>query len=100
MKSRLVIVAVVASFAAFFMTIPAHLHGQQPDAQQHEQHHPPATTEQATQQANMMSMMARMKANDARLEDLVQKMNAATGAAKTDAMAQLVTALVEDRRNA
>ena len=48
----------------------------------------------------MEAMMARMKTNDAKLDDLVKKMNAATGAAKTDAMAQLLTALVEDRHNA
>ena len=48
----------------------------------------------------MMSMMSRMKSNDAKLDELVRKMNAATGTAKTDAMAQLLAALVDDRRNA
>ena len=40
----------------------------------------------------------RMKASGARLDVLVKKMNAATGAAKVDAMAELLTAVVEDRR--
>ena len=44
-------------------------------------------------------MMARMKASGARLEALVKKMNAAKGEAKTDAIAELLTALVEDRRH-
>ena len=44
-------------------------------------------------------MMARMKASRARLDTLVKKMNAAKGEAKTDAIAELLTALVEDRRH-
>ena len=43
-------------------------------------------------------MMAQMKASGARIETLVKKMNAATGDAKTEAIAELLTALVEDRR--
>jgi hypothetical protein len=105
MKSRVVLVAVV-SVVATFLSRPAPLHGQQPPSDaQHEQHHPGATPELPSAatpqpQANMQAMMSRMKANDAKLDDLVKKMNAATGAAKTDAMAQLLTALVEDRHNA
>ena len=49
-------------------------------------------------QANMMNMMARMKAADAKLDELVKKMNAATGTAKTEAMAELLAALVDDRK--
>jgi hypothetical protein len=47
----------------------------------------------------MMSMMNRMKATGPELDALVKKMNAASGSAKTDAMAELLTALVNDRRN-
>ena len=43
-------------------------------------------------------MMARMKASGAQLDVLVKQMNAATGTAKIDAIAALLTALVEDRR--
>jgi hypothetical protein len=105
MTSRVVLVAAVSAFAVF-LSGPAPMHGQQPPSDaQHEQHHPGATTEQPSAatsqpQANMTAMMSRMRANDAKLSELVTKMNAATGSAKTDAMAQLLTALVEDRRNA
>ena len=44
-------------------------------------------------------MMAQMKASGARIDTLVKKMNAATGDAKTEAIAELLTALVEDRRH-
>ena len=45
-------------------------------------------------------MMAKKHANDAKLDQLVRKMQAATGAAKTDAVAELLAALVEDRKTA
>jgi hypothetical protein len=102
MKSRLALMATVSVFAVFVST-PAHLYGQQPSADaQHEQHHPAATPAQPTGQtpADMMSMMSRMKTNDVKLDELVKNMNTATGSAKTDAMAQLLAALVDDRRNA
>jgi hypothetical protein len=102
MKSRIAILAVVSVFSAF-VSKPAHLHGQQPaEPQQHEQHHPGTTEPPAPSvgepQANMMSMMARMKATDPKLDQLVKKMNTAKGSAKTDAIAELLTTLVEDRR--
>jgi len=37
-------------------------------------------------------------ASDAKLEELVKKMNDATGQAKTDAIAEVVTALVQQHR--
>ena len=46
----------------------------------------------------MMTMMATMHANDQKLDDLVKKMNAAKGSAKVDAIAVLLTTLVQDRR--
>jgi hypothetical protein len=46
----------------------------------------------------MMKMMSDMKARDARIEALVQKMNSTKGAEKTEAMAELLTALVEERQ--
>ena len=48
---------------------------------------------------DMSAMMARMHANDARLDQLVKKMQTTTGAAKTEAVAELLTALVEERKN-
>jgi len=106
MRGRMSILAVVSAFAVFTAT-PAHLHGQQSvDPQQHDQHHPateqaPPTAQQqpAAPAATMMNMMARMHANDAKLQELVKKMNAATGQAKTNATAELLTALVEDRQS-
>jgi hypothetical protein len=87
---------------AIFMSAPARVHGQQaPQAQQHEEHHPgvpPSAAAPATPDGNMMGMMARMKASDAKLDALVKKMNAASGPAKVDAIAELLTALVEERR--
>jgi hypothetical protein len=104
MKSRLAVLAMVSLFGAVVST-PAQAQSQQPSQnEQHDQHHPGTAAEPARPatpgpQANMMDMMSRMKAGDAKLEALVTKMNAATGAAKTDAIAELLTALVQDRRN-
>ena len=106
MRSRIAILAAMSIFAAF-ISAPAHLHGQQPvDPQAHEQHHPEGTAPQAAtpapaqpNMAAMSGMMSHMKANDAKLDDLVKKMNSATGAAKTDAIAAVLTTLVEDRKN-
>jgi hypothetical protein len=101
MKFRIAMLAVV-SIAALFGSQPARLHGQQPlDAQQDEQHHPataapPAQT--ATGQPDMANMMAAMHANDQKLDELEKKMDAAHGAAKVDAIAELLTTLVQDRR--
>ena len=44
-------------------------------------------------------MMAEMKATDARLDALVAKMNAATGDAKVQALAELVTAMVQQHKD-
>ncbi len=110
MRARLAILTVVTAMSAFVLA-PAYVHGQQaPADQNHDQHHPEATTPAAQtpappaspanmqgMQSNMMGNMNRMKADDAKLDDLVKKMNAATGQAKVDAMAAVLTALVEDR---
>jgi hypothetical protein len=90
-----------------FSSSPA-LYGQQVDSQQHEQHHPgvappapappPAVQPPAPQPVQAAGMMARMRTSGAHLDVLVKKMNTATGAAKIDAIAELLTALVEDRR--
>ena len=93
------------SLLVLSLSVPARLHAQQADSQQHEQHHPgvtPATPSQAVQPPaqpqGQSGMMARMKASGAQLDMLVKQMNAATGTAKIDAIAALLTALVDDRR--
>ena len=100
MKFRIAVLAVV-SVVAMFVTRPAPLHGEQaPDAKQHEQHHPTAEppAQAATGQPDMARMMSAMNANDEKLGELVKKMNAANGTAKVDAITDLLTALVQERR--
>jgi hypothetical protein len=103
MKYRIAIAMMtVTSVIAVFMSAPALVRGQQASqAQQHEDHLPgsaPAVAMPGTPDGNMMGMMARMKASDAKLDGLVKKMNAASGPAKVDAIAELLTALVDERR--
>ena len=56
----------------------------------------------ATPDAQMMAMhgkmMAEMKASDVKLDALITKMNAAKGAAKVDAVAEALTALVAQHK--
>ena len=99
-----------AGLLATFIAVPAHMYGQQPAVQTQEQHdhaHQAAADAKAggatvqrpgMMNPDMMKMMSDMKARDATIEALVQKMNTATGAGKTEAIAELLTALVEDRQ--
>jgi len=92
--------AVAGMLAATFSS-PARVNAQRGSPNlQYDQHHA-AAPEAAAPQAlkpDMPGMMARMKASGERLDALVKEMNAATGPAKTDAIARVLTALVEDRR--
>ena len=101
MKFRLSILLAVVLCAGWSLK-PRILFGQQAQPQQHEQHRPDATPPPATtgagQQPDMAKMMAAMKANDRKLDELVKKMNTAQGTAKVDAIAELLTKLVEDDR--
>lgn len=95
-----------------FVGVSARVHGQQPTSQAQDPHHPEQGTaatpgaampEQRQGMMNqnmmgMMNMMNEMKAADTKLDALVQTMKAAKGAEKTDAMAALLTALVEQHR--
>jgi hypothetical protein len=92
-----------ASVVALFISQPPHLHGQQAtDPAQHEQHHPgtpaPSVPSAPQQQPEMALMMTAMKANNQKLDELVKKMNAAEGPAKVGAIAEVLTALVQERR--
>lgn len=95
MKSRAAIVAIV-SLLALFMSKPARLHGQPalPSPQ-------PATSPSTVPDArvDIMTMLARMNADTPTLDQLVKTMNAANGSTKIDAMAKILTTLVEERRN-
>jgi hypothetical protein len=106
MKSQIAILATMALTATLVWN-PINLRAQQPPAaatpnehQQADKTEPPA----AAGERHMMNMrmdvnmMARMKTGDAKLDALVKKMNEAKGAAKTDAIAELLTALINDRR--
>ena len=101
MRVRFAILTVIVLFSAVIAS-PAHLHGlQAAQAQQVDPHHPgadaPDHVTAPDPQSNMM-MMGAMMASDARLDELVKKMNAAKGTEKADATAELLTALVQDHR--
>ena len=95
-------VAVVTALVA----VPTRVLGQAPAAQapaQHDHEHQgtgdtkPATTPEQRQGMMMMkNMMADMHTTDEKLNALVQTMNAAKGAEKTEAMAALLTAIVKE----
>jgi hypothetical protein len=90
---------------ALAVGVSGHLKGLQ--AQTQDPHHPdqgraaapaaPSEQRHGMMNHNMTKMMGEMKAADAKLDALVQAMNAAKGAEKTDAIAAVVTALVEQR---
>lgn len=58
----------------------------------------PPTHDRAAMMANCQTMMAGMKADQDKLNDLMAKMNAATGQAKIDQMAAVVTELVAQHK--
>ena len=102
-----------AGLLALVVALPVPVHGEQaavqaqeqPQEQRGHEHQggggakPDGTAERRPGMMNpdMMKMMSDMKVRDAKLQALVQTMNAAKGAKKTDAIAALLTALVEDR---
>jgi hypothetical protein len=79
--ARLLCAGCVAGF-----TVVATLHAQVPQT-------PPAH-DRAAMMANCQSMMAGMEADQAKLDDLVAKMNAATGQLKVDRIAAVLNELV------
>jgi Domain of unknown function (DUF4342) len=108
MKSRLAILVAAGLFWTMATPTPVfgqqdeqtpHNHFQFEDAQTQHQHFPNVTAQKADAgQSTQGRMNMGMMASAAKLEELVKKMNAAQGAAKTDAMAELLTALVENHR--
>ena len=110
MKSR---VAVVTGLLLSVALMPAPAHGWQVSAEDHAKHHPggeaapgapkaaaPAPTPQATPAPPAQGMAGmNMAASNAKLDELVKKMNAAKGPAKVDAIAEVLTALVQQHQS-
>lgn len=101
MKRFVFAIAFTALFAA-----SATVYGQQAaEPTDHSAHHPESATTGVTAapaasgMMDSMKMMEAMKKSNAKLDELVAKMNAATGAAKTDAIAELLTALVGEKHS-
>ena len=89
--------ALLATITALSLAIavPAPLHAQQAvDPTDHSAHHPPAQAAPGTPPTT--GAMGSMTSS-AKLDELVKKMNSATGEAKTAAIAELLTTLVQDR---
>ena len=90
----------MAAFVALPPTgrgIQTRLEAQTPDSRDHDHAPAPAPQGAAAEQPSR-TMMANMMAADARLAELVNKMNDLPGTAKTDAISEVVTALVEQHR--
>ena len=105
MKSHVALITGIGLGMVVAWTLPARVVGlAAAPAAQHEQHQqgtatapdPTAQGPQSGMRGNMM--MGNMIASDARVDELVKKMNDATGQAKTDAIAEVVTALVQQHR--
>ena len=95
--------AMVAGCAVVLMSAAPGLAAQTPQEHQHAatDQVKPASGMEAKCQAMMAereTMMTAMKAADQRLDDLVAKMNAAAGMEKMAATANVVTAMVTERR--
>jgi len=110
MKSK---VAVVTGLLLSAALTSAPAHGWQVSAEDHAKHHPPAEaapgapkaatpapTPQATPAPPAKGMAGmNMAASKAKLDELVKKMNAARGPAKVDAIAEVLTALVQQHQS-
>lgn len=109
MKSKGAVVMGLLLSAAL-MSVPAH--GWQVSAEDHAKDHPgeeaapgapkaatPAPPPQATPAPPATGMAGmNMAASNAKLDELVKKMNAAKGPAKVDAIAEVLTALVQQHQ--
>lgn len=110
MKTRFVGFLSAAIAIAVAMGAPAWAHqASQTPPPPHQQHHPESQMAKPGMQGAMpmdcqammashQKMMEDMKAMDARLDSLVQTMNSASGPAKVDATAAVVSELVSQRR--
>ena len=110
MKSTVVVLAGVLLSAALTL-VPAR--ASQVSVEDHAKHHPgeeaapgapkaatPAPAPQATPAPPAKGMAGmNMAASNAKLDELVKKMNAAQGPAKVDAIAEVLTALVQEHQS-
>jgi len=101
MKNARVVLS--AMFVAIFAGLPSQVHAQQAPPLVPTPHHaeegvavaPGASTSEACQ--HKTGMMSEMNAADAKLDELVQTMNAEKGVEKVDAIAAVVTAMVKEQ---
>ena len=97
MKRRIALLAAVGALSLLAAT-PAYPQEQQAtDPVDHSAHHPAAPAAQTPTPPAVSGAMDHMTSS-AKLGELVKKMNAAEGPAKTETMAELLTALVQDRQ--
>lgn len=89
--NRALLVSMTFGIAAMLVTMPARASGQDPA--DHAAHHP------AVEGTPAPAPPTAAVSNATRLDALVKKMNGAKGAAKTDAIAEVLTALVEEHRS-
>ena len=103
MRLKRIVTLIVTGWAALMMSALPGIAAQTPHTPQHAAtaKTKPAAGMDAKCQAMMAErdkMMTEMKAADQRLDDLVAKMNATSGAEKTDATAAVVNEMVTQRR--
>ena len=103
MRVHKTVSALVAGCAVVVMSAVSGLAAQTPQEHQHaatDQAKPPAGMEAKCQamMAEREKMMTNMKAADQRLDELVAKMNSASGMEKMTATAAVVTEMVTQRR--
>lgn len=102
MKLRRAIPVFLVSFAGALTVCAQQPTPASPGGQKREMPGKPGMMDEKTMDESMMDhhkeMMAKMEAMDARLDELVKKMNAATGSKKTDAAAAVINELVAQRR--
>jgi hypothetical protein len=95
------LLATVSLGRAFELSASASTQQAPSSAAQHE--HEPGQTSAMPNMQDMMKahqqMMAEMNAGDAKLDQLVQQMNAASGQSKINATAAVVTELVRQQRS-
>jgi len=103
MRVKRIVSAMMAGCAAVIISAAPVLAAQSPHDPQHAATNqakpaPEMTAKCQAMMAEREKMMTDMKAADRRLDDLVVKMNAASGVEKMTATAAVVTEIVSDRR--